>query len=274
MTKKAPRTRLAIVLAVVLALVCAGLAAWYLLFAGDVMTNIKRATVYIRVDGGDKIGTGVLVTEDGYIITAASVVKDGKAVLIEVVLNSGTREAETFRAELTEHIGQSGGADAQRAGKNYALIKIESQDPLPFLPVIDSANVAEGMKCYIAGYMGAGESIYGPSIRVDQSDIRSISRGGDGGALAFNTGTDPYVGVVGAPCVNDRGEVIAIGSEWTQMTARQTAGGMDVVGTVGTMLLPTKRFKHVWEPDDGGGPEPSGKYMPIRKHKPEEDDSR
>lgn len=243
-----PKTGMAIFLAVVLALGCAGLAVGYVLFGGDLMEDIKLATVWIRVDGGDKIGTGFIITEDGYIITAASVVKDGKAALVEVVRNSGQKNAETIRAELTEHIGQSGGANAQRAGKNYALIKIESQDPLPFLPVIDSEKVAEGMKCYIAGYMGAGESIYGPNIRIDKSEIKSITRGGDGGALAFNAGTDPYVGVVGAPCVNESAEVIAIGSEWTQMTARQTAGGLDVVGTVGTMLLPTKRFKHVWEP--------------------------
>lgn len=242
-----PKTGLAICLVVLLALACAGLALGFVLFGGDVMEDIKRATVWVRVDDGESVGTGVIITQDGYILTSASVVKDGNARKIEVVRDSGQRSAETIIAQKTEHIGKTGEVTPQGAGQNYALIKIESQDPLPWLPVVDSSRVREGQKVFVAGFPIAGgmSSIYGPNIKIDPGHIGGIDRGGDGGMLSFNTDINPYGGMGGGPCTDDMGQVIGV----TVMYSVNIGGvGLRREEGIYAIVLPTARFKHVWEP--------------------------
>lgn len=232
-----PKTGLAVFLAVLLGLGCVGLALGYALFGGDVVEQIRRATVWIRVDGENE-GTGVIITEDGYILTAAHVVKDGKANLIEVILNSGLKSAETLHAQCTEHVGTTGRPLPAEMGRDYALIKVEARKPLPYLPVIGSDAVQEGMSCFVAGFPFGEQmqtSIYGPNIRIDPGHITAVMRGGEEGPQAFNVDVAIREGMSGGPCTDDRGQVIGIAEMYSEQAAAN-------------LVLPTSRFKHVWEP--------------------------
>ncbi len=232
-----PKTGLAAFLAVLLALACAGLAVGFAIFGGDVYEDIKRATVYIRVDG-DTEGSGAVITEDGYVLTAAHVVKGGHCSKIEVVLDSGQKDAETLHATCTEHVGKPGKPTPAEIGKDYALLKVEAGRPLAFLPVTGSEDVTEGTKCFIAGFpMGSGlqTSVYGPNVSIEPGHIKAVMRGGEEGVVAFNTDARGVPGMSGGPCTNDRGEVIGLISMGSDAAAAH-------------LILPTSRFKHVWEP--------------------------
>jgi serine protease Do len=230
------RTGLAIFIAILLSLGCIGLAVGFML-GGNVVENIRHATVWVMVDQTVQ-GTGVLIREDGYILTAAHVVKNGQAGQIRVTLNCGDAKAETVDAKATEHVGSAGQPTPEGMGKDYALLKIESKRKLPYLPVIGSGDVKEGTKCFVAGFpMGSdmATSIYGPNIRIDPGTITAIMRGGDQGALAFNTNVQIREGMSGGPCTDDKGRVIGLALMYSQEAAAN-------------LILPTSRFKHVWEP--------------------------
>lgn len=232
-----PRTGLAIFLVVLLSLACAGLALGFVLFGGDVTEDIKRATVWLIVDG-EYQGSGVIVTRDGYVLTAAHVVKGGRAGSITAVFNSGRKDAERLAATCTEHVGTPAGPTPAEIGKDYALLKVEARRPLPHLPVVNSDRVTEGTKVFVAGFpMGSelAQSQYGPNVRVEPGHVTTVMRGGDEGVVAFNTNARMVVGMSGGPCTNDRGQVVGIISM-----------GSDDAATY--LALPTARFKHVWEP--------------------------
>ena len=168
-----PRKGLASVLAVLLLLSLLFLALAFAVFGGDVVERVRRGTVWIRVDGTNE-GTGVIISPDGYVLTAAHVVKDGHARLIEVVLNSGLKSAETLHAQVTEHVGKTGYPSPEAMGKDYALLKVEAGRKLPYLPVIASDGVREGSGCIVAGFPLGSElqtSIYGPNVRIEPGHI-------------------------------------------------------------------------------------------------------
>jgi hypothetical protein len=206
-----PRSGLATFLAVLLALACLGAALGYALFGSDVIGDLKRAAVWIRVDGGERTGSGAIITPDGYVLTSAGVVKDGGAQSIEVILNSGSKDSNTLSAQITEHVGSSTDSSPQGAGKDYALLKIESEQALPCLPVVR---------------------------------IGRIDRGGDQGALTFHTDIASYSGMQGAPLTNDRGQIVGIITLHHVIADRSSGAAVQEVSALG---VPTSRFSHVWE---------------------------
>ncbi len=231
------RTALAIFIAILLGLGCLGLALGFML-GGDVVEDIGRATVWIVVDGESQ-GSGVIIREDGYILTAAHVIKNGDAQQIRVTLNSGRKDAETVDAQATEQVGRAGPPTPEGMGSDYALIKIESHRKLPCLPVIGSEGVTEGTKCFVAGFpLGSGmqTSVYGPNVSIAPGPtIKAILRGGDQGALAFSTEAAIREGMSGGPCTDEKGRVIGLCIMYSERAGAN-------------LILPTSRFKHVWEP--------------------------
>jgi serine protease Do len=229
----------AVFVAVLLGLGCLGLALGaYLLSPGTVET-IERATVWIIVGEGQRIeGSGVIITPDGYILTAAHVVEGARGGSVRVVLNSGLSSAETVDAQVTEKIGSPGKASPEEMGKDYALLKAESKRPLPYLQVIGSDGVKQGQRCRVSGYMlgsGTQTNKYGPNVTIEQGHITAIMRGGAQGAQAFNTDATLREGMSGGPCTDDQARVIGLSIMYSP-----TAGA--------NLVLPTSRFKHVWEP--------------------------
>lgn len=230
------RTGLAVFLVVLLSLGCIGLALGFAMFGGDVVESIELATVWITAD--ESQGTGVIITEDGYILTAAHVIADGNAEQIMVVLNSGQKNAETIVAQPTEHIGETGSPDPAAMGKDYALIKIEAERALPHLPVVGSEGVQQNDACFVAGFpLGSAleTSNYGPNVTIDAGEIKGIMRGGEGGVQAFNTDVSIREGMSGGPCTDERGQIVGLAIMYSEQADAN-------------LILPTSRFKHVWEP--------------------------
>ena len=78
-------------------------------------------------------------------------------------------------------------------------------------------------------------SVYGPNVSVAPGTIKSILRGGDQGALALNTTVSIREGMSGGPCTDENGRVIGLALMYSQEADAN-------------LVLPTSRFKHVWEP--------------------------
>ena len=164
--------------------------------------------------------------------------KNGEASQIRVTLNCGDAKAETVDAKVTEHVGKAGPPTPEGMGKDYALLKIESKRKLPYLEVIGSEGVTEQIPCFVAGFPLGSDmqtSIYGPNVRIDSGRITAIMRGGDQGALAFNTNVQIREGMSGGPCTDEKGRVIGLALMFSQEASAN-------------LILPTSRFKHVWEP--------------------------
>lgn len=133
------------------------------------------------------VGSGVIVREDGYILTNNHVVTSGGKDVVDevfVLLNDG-RE---LQAEVVGHDERT----------DIAVLKVDAQD-LPFLPIADSDNIAIGDIVFAIGNpMGVGQTvtqgivsateraigIYGPAGYENfiQTDA-SINPGNSGGAL-------------------------------------------------------------------------------------------
>lgn len=236
-----PRGGLATVLALLLSLACIALALWFALHSTTLKDQIIAATIWLVVDG-DTQGSGVIITPDGYALTAAHAVKNGQCSSIIATLNSGTDKAKHVEATLTEHVGKISRASPEEIGGDYALIKIQSSERLPYLPVTSSDDVVENTKCFIAGFpMGSqlSTSSKGPNVRFDEGTINAVRRGEDQGALAFETDIEIVQGQSGGPCVNQKGFVIGTVS----MGSKEAAS---------YLILPSSRYKHVWEPLMGG----------------------
>ena len=86
-------------------------------------------------DGGEGIGSGFIITDDGYIATAAHVINNAQNV--EVILSDG----KGYKAEII-------GADSL---SDVALLKINTDHKLPFVQLGDSESLVTGERVYAIG---------------------------------------------------------------------------------------------------------------------------
>lgn len=155
----------------------------YDFFFGDGMGRPQRVQTQPRVG----FGSGVILTEDGYIVTNNHVI-DG-ADEISVTLNDN----RTYQARLV-------GADANT---DLALVKIEADGKLPFLPVADSDNLKVGewvlavgnpfnlTSTVTAGIVSAKArslGVYDGGIESFIQTDAAINQGNSGGALVNANG--------------------------------------------------------------------------------------
>lgn len=132
-------------------------------------------------------GSGVIISPDGYIITNNHVIDNANE--LEVTLNNN----KSFTAELI-------GADPKT---DIALIKIEPDETLPFVPFADSNNVQIGewvlavgnpfnlTSTVTAGIVSAKARDLNEFDRQSQSFIQTdaaVNRGNSGGALVNTQG--------------------------------------------------------------------------------------
>ncbi|MGB5981725.1 MAG: trypsin-like peptidase domain-containing protein [Nonlabens sp.] len=145
--------------------------------------------IYGRVPFREAIGTGsgVVITEDGYIVTNNHVIDNAKE--IQVTLNN----RKTYMAEL---VGTEPSSD-------IALLKIDTEDPLPYVVFADSDQVKVGewvlavgnpfnLKSTVtAGIISAKGRDLDRSDRKMQSFIQTdaaVNPGNSGGALVNTNG--------------------------------------------------------------------------------------
>ena len=139
--------------------------------------GIKSAKeAIVAVDGG--IGGGVIVSPDGYVLTAAHVSGFGRDVRIRL-------------ADGTEHAGKSLGA---YRFPDAAMVKIAGDGPFPHVTLGKLGTTQVGDWCFALGHPGGLDEERGVVARVGRviyqtknllrSDCRII--GGDSGCALFN----------------------------------------------------------------------------------------
>ncbi len=141
------------------------------------------------------LGSGVIISKDGYIITNNHVIKNANK--IEVTLNN----QQTFKAEL---IGTDPNTD-------IALIKID-EDGLPYLNFMDSDRVAVGEWVLAVGNpFGLNSTVTAGIISAKGRSINILRESGDNPIEAFIQ-TDAAVnpGNSGGALVNTNGDLIGI----------------------------------------------------------------
>jgi serine protease Do len=107
----------------------------------------KVVPTIVAVSGG----SGVVVSEDGYVLTAA-----------HVGVRPGRRVTFTFpdgRVERGRTLGSDQGVDA-------GLMKIDGEGPFPFVPMATSADVPVGTWCLALGYPVSFERGKAPALRL------------------------------------------------------------------------------------------------------------
>jgi serine protease Do len=157
---------------------------------------IERVTV--NVQQGSAQGSGVIITADGYVLTAAHVAgdKDRDAV---VILNDGTRLA-------ARTLGLNRDKDA-------GLLKIKENrlGPLPYATIGRSSDLQVGQWCIASGHPGGWKPERGAVIRVGR--VLKLSKGrGDQDAHTLFSDCALIGGDSGGPLFTLEGRLIGIHS--------------------------------------------------------------
>lgn len=168
-----------------------------------------NCTVSLKINMAQ--GSGVIISEDGYVLTAAHVAqRPGEKVIVTL--------AEGRRVEGVT-LGLNRNSDA-------GLIKISGEGKWPYLEMADSDEVKEGQWCIATGHPGGLERERKPVMRVG----RILSKTQE----LLVTDCALVGGDSGGPLVDGRGRVIGIHSRiGTQLTAN--------------MHIPVSRFEDHWE---------------------------
>jgi serine protease Do len=153
--------------------------------------------VGVRKFRAEGLGTGFIVSQDGYILTNEHVVGDAQQIRVRL---SDRRE---YDAELV-------GADTTT---DIALIKINSDTPLPAVPLGDSDKLEVGdWVVAIGSPLGLDHTV--TAGIVSAKERRAINPGGRISPYDDFIQTDASInpGNSGGPLLNTRGEVVGINS--------------------------------------------------------------
>jgi serine protease Do len=146
-----------------------------------VLKKVLPATVGVRVGGpqGGAQGSGVIVSKDGYVLTAAHV--SGPAGRKVVVILPDGRKVK----------GKTLGANR---GIDSGMIKITDEGPWPFAEMGDSSKLKKGQWCIATGHPGGFQEGRTPVVRLGrilnvrsvfiQTDCKLV--GGDSGGPVFD----------------------------------------------------------------------------------------
>ena len=161
----------------------------------QVYAAVNPATVLVVAEMGEKasIGTGVILTEDGYIVTNAHVIADGQSVLVALA------DARQYEAELV-------GFDS---AEDLAVLKAVDAADLP------TAVLGDSDECWVGDTVYAIGNPLGVELRgtLTQGIISAIDRRVtmDGKAMTMlQTTAALNNGNSGGPLINEYGQVIGI----------------------------------------------------------------
>jgi serine protease Do len=140
------------------------------------------------------LGTGFLISTDGFLLTNAHVVS--RAVEIKIFL---WKTSEVKKARL---IGIDRPSD-------LALLKIEDEEPLPYLPLADASSVQVGeMVVAIGNPYGLQHSLTDGLISAKNRKMPSESKDSCNDFLQTSALINP--GNSGGPLINLQGEVVGV----------------------------------------------------------------
>ncbi|MBN1102573.1 MAG: trypsin-like peptidase domain-containing protein [Deltaproteobacteria bacterium] len=178
------------------------------------VVTIFTSQALIRQEGtvqGGGIGSGVLISPEGHVLTAAHVVKGAEEIMVK------TQDGEMRPAELL----------FSETGADIALIKLTTPDPkLKHAELGDSDRLVVGQAAYAIGSPYGLENSFSAGLI---SAFRSFDRYYDGTVQAKFIQTDAAInmGNSGGPLLNSRAQVIGIASRIVSVS-----GGFQGIGFV------------------------------------------
>ncbi|MBQ7337821.1 MAG: trypsin-like peptidase domain-containing protein [Clostridia bacterium] len=154
--------------------------------------------VTVKKTMGQGVGTGFVLTEDGYIATNYHVVQNG--VSVQVSLYGG----ETYEATVINYSEPD----------DLAVLKIDATD-LPVLPIGDSDDVLVGDDVVVIGHPAGLEYGWSTTNGIVSAINREVKIKNTDGTLnkkmtLLQTNANVNSGNSGGPMLNERGEVIGI----------------------------------------------------------------
>lgn len=190
------------------------------LSAVEALDRIKPAVVHIGVEERDafSVGSGVLVTPDGFIVTNHHVVTDARRIVVTLA------DGRAFPARVARSHPLAGREIFPLQGPlkvdyDLAIIKIEAAG-LPYAALGDAASVRELEEVIAVGYplnYRAG----GPSVTIGTVSAKRPTASGGPSLIQTTTTLNP--GNSGGPLINRLGQVIGINT-WSDR--RQGATGI------------------------------------------------
>jgi S1-C subfamily serine protease len=169
-------------------------------------TISRIETAVVRVVAGNSSGSGFIYDEDGWVLTNAHVV-------------GSRRDVKVIMGESVEFDGRVVGIDE---GVDLAVIKVESDEPLPVLLFGDSSEVSVGDDVVALGFpLG---SILGDAISVTKGVLSS--RRNNDNILYLQTDAAINPGNSGGPLVNSSGEVIGLNTSRIERVLERSVQGI------------------------------------------------
>jgi len=162
-------------------------------------------------------GSGVIISEDGYIVTNNHVVKDASD--IEITLNN----KKTYKAKLV-------GTDSKM---DIALLKINADEKLPYTAFADSDNVKIGEWVLAVG------NPYNLTSTVTAGIVSAKARNLDTNGIQSFIQTDAAVnpGNSGGALVNTRGELIGINTMISSQTGSYVGYSFAVPSNIARKII-------------------------------------
>ncbi len=170
---------------------------------------------FLEENGGfreNSVGSGVIVSEDGLIVTNEHVIRDSDEILVRL-------------SDRTEHRARIVGADART---DVALLRIQPQRKLPVAQLGDSSRLRVGEWAIAVGNPFGLESTV--TVGVISATGRTDVGEEEGGEDFIQTDASINPGNSGGPLLNVRGEVVGINT--SMVTAGQGIGFAIPINTV------------------------------------------
>jgi len=195
--------------------------------------RISRATVAIQLKDG--MGSGVIISKDGYVLTAGHVVGRPDQQ-VTFILHDGRRlRGKTLGAHRGMHAGLM---------KDAGLMKIANQEDLPYAEMGQSRTLKQGQWCLALGHPGGYQAGRAPPLRLGRilllnnemlvSDCTLV--GGDSGGPLFDAegkviGIHSRIGE--AIQANLHKPVDAFREHWQRLVRGDLWGGPSFIGVFG-----------------------------------------
>ncbi|HEY6564000.1 MAG TPA: trypsin-like peptidase domain-containing protein [Pirellulaceae bacterium] len=200
--------------------------------------SVRPAVLHLRI--GVSHGSGVLVTPDGYAVTAAHVVgAPGKQVVAQF-------------PDGRSAVGRTLGVDLEH---DLCLIKLEGPGPWPYISLSPKSRFSAGQWCVALGHPGGFDPDRGPVVRLGRIlDVDDVLRtdcqliGGDsGGPLVDMEGR--LMGIhsrIGTSLANNlHVPVTHVRESWDDLVQGEIRRGQSYIGVRGDASMPECRITSV-----------------------------
>jgi len=177
------------------------------------------------------LGSGFIISKDGYILTNNHVVEDTDKIEITVLgmVGKNSKKGNTFQAKL---VGRDPSTDV-------ALLKVDTGFDLPFVPLADSTKIKKGE--WVLAFGNAFGLDHSVSAGIISATGREISPNANRRFDDFiQTDAAINFGNSGGPLVNLRGEVVGIN---TAITAQGSGIGFAVPINIAKDIIPQLKDK-------------------------------